>query len=187
MNAKNAISPAFVCQVLSEKIPEKSIISVDVGNAAYSFGRYFEAKNQRILLSFYLGSIGVGLPAAMGAYCAAKEDGEFKNSNVFAVVGDGGFAQYLADWTTVSKYKMPIKCVVFNNGELAKISFEQTNANFGIWATSLKNPNFAEFANSCGTLGIRVSEARELEGAIDKALQFDGAALVEVMTNPNLS
>ncbi|MBO5782443.1 MAG: rubredoxin [Opitutales bacterium] len=186
-NEKNAISPAFVCQVLSRKIPEKSIISVDVGNVAYSFGRYFEAKSQRILLSFYLGSIGVGLPAAMGAYCATKEDGEFKNSNVFAVVGDGGFAQYLADWTTVSKYKMPIKCVVFNNSELAKISLEQANARFDVWSTSLKNPNFAEFAASCGTLGIRVSEACELEGAIEKAMQFDGPALIEVMTNPNLS
>ena len=186
-NEKNSISPAFACQVLSKKIPEKSIISVDVGNVAYSFGRYFEAKNQRILLSFYLGSIGVGLPSAMGAYCATKEDGEFKNLPVFAVVGDGGFAQYLADWTTVSKYKMPIKCVVFNNSELAKISLEQTNARFNVWSTSLKNPNFAEFAKSCGTFGIRVSEAEELEGAVEKALQFDGPALVEVMTNPNLS
>lgn len=119
---KGAIDPAAVAESLSKHIPDDAIISVDVGNIAYSFGRYFEAKEQTFIGSWYLGSIGFGLPAAIGAWCAAQEpDGEFFGRPVAAIVGDGGLGQYLADWTTVAKYGMNIKCVVYNNSELAKI------------------------------------------------------------------
>ncbi len=61
------LSSAAIFAALTRQAPEDAVIAVDVGNNTYSFGRYFEAKRQRILMSGYLGSIGFSFPAAMGA------------------------------------------------------------------------------------------------------------------------
>ena len=178
----NAITPACACQALSKVVPQNAVVSVDVGNVAYSVGRYFESANQRFLLSFYLGSIGVGLPSAIGAWCATKEENSpVKDRPVVAIVGDGGLGQYLAEWTTVAKHNMDIKCVVFNNSELAKISLEQRNAHFDVWETSLTNPSFAEFAKLCGTNGVRLSNPETLEQDLAKAMSEKGACLIEIV------
>ncbi len=180
-----AIAPADVCYALTKTIPENAIVSVDVGNVAYSFGRYFEVKNQRMLLSFYLGSIGVGLPSAMGAWCASQEYGSIVEGRpVVAVVGDGGLGQYLAEWSTISKYAMDIKCVVFNNSELAKISLEQRNAHFNVWETSLKNPSFAEFAKLCGTKSVQISDPAKMEEQLAFAMSEKGAVMIEIAVAP---
>ena len=82
---------------------------------------------------------------------------------------------------------MPIKLILLNNSELGKISKEQRAGELEVWKTSLHNPNFAEFATSCGALGIRVTEAgNSLDEAIQKALQHDGPAVVEVITDVKL-
>ena len=65
--------PAHVFAQLSGVVPEDAVIAVDVGNNAYSFGRYFEAsRGQAVLMSGYLGSIGFAFPAAMGAWAATE-------------------------------------------------------------------------------------------------------------------
>ena len=58
---------------LNRAVPDDAVIAVDVGNHAYSFGRYFECTRQSILMSGYLGSIGFGFPAAMGAWAAVGD------------------------------------------------------------------------------------------------------------------
>ena len=181
-----AISQAAVCAALSKYVEPTAIVSVDVGNVAYAFGRYFECKNQRMLLSWYLGSIGVGLPSAMGAWCATREDGEYEGRQVVAVVGDGGIGQDLAEWTTVVKNNMDIKCVVFNNSELAKISLEQQKAKMDVWQTSLLNPSFAEFSKLCGGEGVRIDNPEKLDGQLSEALKKDGPVMIESMTNPEI-
>ncbi len=178
------LSPSGLCDVLSKHVPGDAIVSVDVGNIAYTVGRCFESKRQRFLLSFYLGSIGVGLPSAIGAWCATRqEDSPFFGRMVVALVGDGGLGQYLAEWTTVAKYKMNIKCVVFNNSQLAKISAEQKNAHMPVWETSLLNPNFAEFSRSCGAEGFSVEKFDSLEGVLAQAFSNNGPALIDVKTS----
>ena len=157
-----------------------------MGNVAYAFGRYFECNNQRLLLSWYLGSNGVGLPAAMGAWCATREPGQYEGRQVVAVVGDGGLGQYLAEWTTVVKNNMNIKCVVINNSELAKISLEQQKAKMGVWQTGLLNPDFSGFSKLCGGKGIRIEDPERLDEDLSKALRADGPAIIEIMTNPEI-
>jgi thiamine pyrophosphate-dependent acetolactate synthase large subunit-like protein len=99
------INSAAVFAAMSRRIPEDAIIAVDVGENAYSFGRYFECKRQSVLMSGYLGSIGFALPAAMGAWVASQEDDPlFSGRPVVAVCGDGGFGQYMAELTTAVKY-----------------------------------------------------------------------------------
>jgi thiamine pyrophosphate-dependent acetolactate synthase large subunit-like protein/nitrite reductase/ring-hydroxylating ferredoxin subunit len=181
------VHSAAIFAALTEVAPADAIMSVDVGNNTYSFGRYFECKRQAVLMSGYLGSIGFGYPAAMGAWAATQEDdARFSGRKVIAVTGDGGFAQYMAEYTTAVKYGMDITHVLLNNSELGKISKEQRSADYDVWQTSLVNPSFAEFAESCGALGIRVTEASELEGAISEALAHEGPATVEILADPNL-
>ena len=66
-NKQQGTKLCIIFNTLSDILPENAIISVDVGNNTYSFGRYFECKNQSVLMSGYLGSIGFGFHAAMGA------------------------------------------------------------------------------------------------------------------------
>ncbi|MGH3598691.1 MAG: thiamine pyrophosphate-binding protein, partial [Pseudonocardiaceae bacterium] len=92
------VGAAAVFQALSEHLPADAVVTVDVGNHAYSLGRYLESKGQPVLMSGYLGSIGFGYPAAMGAWAAAPD------RPIVAVTGDGGFGQYATELTTAVKY-----------------------------------------------------------------------------------
>jgi thiamine pyrophosphate-dependent acetolactate synthase large subunit-like protein len=131
-------------------------------------------------MSGYLGSIGFGYPAAMGAWAAAP------HRPIIAVTGDGGFAQYMAELLTAVKHNMNITHVLLNNGQLGKISKEQRAGQWDVWQTSLHNPSFAAYAEISGALGIRVTDKAELDDAISRALAHDGPALVEVMSDPDL-
>ena len=174
------IGSAAVFDAMTRIVPENAVIAVDVGNHAYSFGRYFECTHQSILMSGYLGSIGFGFPAAMGAWAAAPE------RPILAVTGDGGFGQYLAELTTAVKYGMNITHVLLDNSSLGKISKEQRAAHFEVWQTSLHNPDFAEYARLCGALGIRVDDQDQLDDALARALAHEGASLVHIVTDPEL-
>ena len=166
---------------LGRHVPEDAVIAVDVGNHAYSFGRYFETKpGQSVLMSGYLGSIGFGYPAAIGAWAAAP------HRPIFAVTGDGGFAQYMAELLTAVKHRMKITHVLLNNGQLGKISKEQRAGDWDVWQTSLHNPNFSKYAEICGALGIRVTDASQLDDALAAAAAHDGPALIEIITDPEL-
>ena len=183
----NGINSAALFAALSRQAPEDAVISVDVGNNTYSFGRYFECKRHAVLMSGYLGSIGFGYAGAMGAWCAEHgKAGYGKGRKVIAVSGDGGFGQYLAEVTTAVKYGMDICHVLLNNSQLGKISKEQRAAEFDVWQTSLHNPDFSKYAENCGALGIRVTNKDDLDQALQRALAHDGPATVEVMTDPEL-
>ena len=175
------VNSAAVFAALTRQCPDDAVIAVDVGNHAYSFGRYFECKRQSVLMSGYLGSIGFGYPAAMGAWAAAGHE-----RAICAVTGDGGFAQYMAELLTAVKHAMNITHVLLNNGQLGKISKEQRAGEWEVWQTSLHNPDFSGYAELCGALGIRVTAAGELDDALARAFAHDGPALVEVMTDAEL-
>ncbi|MGZ4796369.1 MAG: thiamine pyrophosphate-dependent enzyme [Acidimicrobiia bacterium] len=175
------VSSAAVFDALNRSVAADAVMAVDVGNHAYSFGRYFECADQSILMSGYLGSIGFGFPAAMGAWAAVGD-----TRQVVAVTGDGGFGQYLADFTTAVKYRMPITHVLLDNAMLGKITKEQRAAEYDVWHTDLLNPDFAAYAELCGGLGIRVERREELDAALTRALAHDGPALVDVHTDPEL-
>ncbi len=181
------LSAAVLFEAMTRLVPADAIMPVDVGNNTYSFGRYFECKGQTVLMSGYLGSIGFGLPAAMGAWAATQgEDPRFSGRKVVSLSGDGGLGQYLAEVTTAVRHSMDITHVVMNNGELGKISKEQRAGHWDVWQTGLVNPSFAAFAEQCGALGIRVSRGDELDAALTKAIAHEGPALVEVITDAAL-
>ncbi|MEO1237613.1 MAG: thiamine pyrophosphate-binding protein, partial [Planctomycetota bacterium] len=181
------VNSASVFDSLTHVLPEDAILSVDVGNNTYSFGRYFECKRQAILMSGYLGSIGHGFVGAMGAWAATQEDDErFRGRKVVSVSGDGGFGQYMGDFNTAVKYGMDITHVLLNNTNLGKITKEQRAGNWPVWQTSLTNPSFAEYAKICGGFGVRVESAETMDGALQDALGYSGPAIVEVMADQEL-
>lgn len=189
------VSSIAVFEAMNRLVPSDAIIAVDVGNNTYSFGRYFEASgDQAVLMSGYLGSIGFGYPAAIGAWAATRahtlsRDAKWKryaDRPVVCVTGDGGFGQYAWEVNTAVKYGMNITHVLLNNNELGKISKEQRAGDWEVWQTGLTNPNIAEFVTSCGGLGIRVESRSEIDEALERALAYPGPATVEVMTDAEL-
>jgi len=176
------VASAAVFAALNRHAPDDSVIAVDVGNHAYSFGRYHESRGgQDVLMSGLLGSIGFAYPAAIGAWAATRGE-----RPVIAVTGDGGFAQYMAEVLTAVKHGMGITHLMLNNGQLGKISKEQRAGEWDVWQTDLHNPDFSKYAELCGALGIRVTHAGGLDDALIRALAHNGPALVEVMTDPEL-
>ena len=179
--SENGWSSIAVFEAMNKHTPKNAVMCADVGNNAYSFGRYFEPENQDFLMSGYLGSIGFALPAAIGAWTAVGN-----TRPVVAVAGDGGLCQYLAEITTLVKYNMPIKLIVLNNHELGKISKEQRAGEFDVWKTTLSNPNFSEYAHSCGAWGRRVDQGDDLDAAMIALFENEGPGLLEIITDANL-
>jgi thiamine pyrophosphate-dependent acetolactate synthase large subunit-like protein len=174
------VSAAAVFDALSRHLPGDAVVTVDVGNHAYSLGRYLESKGQPVLMSGYLGSIGFGYPAALGAWAAAP------GRPVVAVTGDGGFGQYAAELTTAVKYGIGIKHVLLDNHSLGKIGKEQRAADFPVWHTSLHNPDWAEYARLCGATGIKVVRREELDAAMERLFAAEGPAMLHVEQDPEL-
>ncbi len=174
------VGAAAVFHALSEHLPSDAVVTVDVGNHAYSLGRYLESKGQPVLMSGYLGSIGFGYPAAMGAWAAAPD------RPIVAVTGDGGFGQYATELTTAVKYAIPIKHVLLNNHALGKISKEQLAEDYPVWHTSLHNPDWAAYARLCGATGIRVTSRDELDDAMCALFASEGPALLCVEQDAEL-
>jgi len=168
------VSAAAVFAALSEHLPAEAVVAVDVGNHAYSLGRYLESKGQPVLMSGYLGSIGFGYPAAMGAWAADP------SRPVVAVTGDGGFGQYAMELTTAVKYGIGIKHVLLNNNALGKIEKEQIAGDFPVWHTSLHNPDWAAYAELCGATGIKVTRSADLDSAFRTLFATEGPVLLVV-------
>jgi thiamine pyrophosphate-dependent acetolactate synthase large subunit-like protein/CDGSH-type Zn-finger protein/nitrite reductase/ring-hydroxylating ferredoxin subunit len=173
---KRGINSATIFASLNRQAPENALFCVDVGNNTYSFGRYYESQDNRVILSGYLGSIGFAFPASMGAWFAQNE------RPVISISGDGGFAQYMGEFNTAVKYGMDITHILLNNGELGKISKEQRDENLNVWQTSLHNPVFSEYAKQCGGFGIKVEKPEKLDAVIKEALAYKGPSLVEIIS-----
>jgi pyruvate oxidase len=174
------VSAAAVFDALSRHLPADAVVTVDVGNHAYSLGRYLDSAGQPVLMSGYLGSIGFGYPAALGAAAAAP------GRPVVAVTGDGGFGQYAMELTTAVKYGIPVKHVLLDNHALGKIAKEQRAGDFPVWHTTLHNPDWSLYARLCGATGIRVDERGQLDGAMADLFAADGPALLHVEQDAEL-
>jgi pyruvate oxidase len=180
------LNSAVVFAALSEVAPRDAIIAVDVGNNTYSFGRYFEPQEQRVLMSGYLGSIGFAFSAAMGAWAATQDQDAYRGRKVISISGDGGFGQYMGEFNTAVKYNMDITHILLNNSQLGKISKEQRAGEWPVWQTDLHNPNFATYAKLCGGKGFRVTKSEQLNKAIEDGLNYAGPALVEIISDADL-
>ncbi|MBT0159304.1 thiamine pyrophosphate-binding protein [Candidatus Bathyarchaeota archaeon A05DMB-2] len=173
------IRPQYIIKVLNDKIAADAVISLDVGENCWWFGRNFQMKQtQKMVMSGYLASMGFGLPGAMAAALA------YPDRQVVCIVGDGGFSMLMADFLTALKYGMHVKVFIMNNGRLGMIMQEQKVEGYESWQTELYNFDFADYAEHSGGIGIKVTEPSELEGAVEKALSAEKATIVDIETDP---
>jgi pyruvate dehydrogenase (quinone)/pyruvate oxidase len=132
------------------------------------------------MLSANLASMAVGLPYAIAAQWAHP------GRQCIAFVGDGGFAMLMAEFETATRYDLPIKVFVNNNGELGQILWEQMVLGYPEFGVRFqKHSNFAPWAEACGALGIKVDKPGDVEGAVREALAHPGPALVDCRVNPD--
>ena len=114
------IRPPYIMKVLNEKIAADAVISLDVGENCWWFGRNFGMKKtQKMVMSGTLATMGFGLPGALAAALAYPE------RQIVCVTGDGGLTMVLGDFLTALKYKLPVKVFVMNNKRLGMIMQEQ--------------------------------------------------------------
>lgn len=172
------LRPPYIMSVLSEVIPEDAILSLDVGENQWWFGRNFQIKRQRFVMSGYLATMGFGFPGAIAAKLAYPE------KEVFCISGDGGFSMAMADFVTALKYDLPMVVLILNNHQLGMIQVEQMMEGYPNYATDLYNPDFVAFAEACGGRGIHVKRPKDLAPAVKKAQQENTAVIVDIETDP---
>jgi len=172
------LRPPFIMKVLSDVIPADAVISLDVGENQWWFGRNFRIKQQRFAMSGYLATMGCGFPGAIAAKIA------YPDRTVFCITGDGGFSMAMADFVTAVKYNLPMVVVVLNNRQLGMIQVEQMMENYPNFATDLLNPDFARYADVCGGIGIHVGRPEELRPALLTAMSLNRPVIVDVDTDP---
>jgi pyruvate dehydrogenase (quinone) len=173
------IHPEYLTKVISGQAKADAIFTADVGTPTVWAARYLDMKaGRRLIGSFNHGSMASAMPQAIGAQLA------FPDRQVISLSGDGGFAMMMGDILTIYQYDLPIKIVVYNNGSLGFVAMEMKVIGMPPFGTDLKNPNFARMAEAIGILGLRVENSDDVPGAIEKAFEHDGPALIDVLTNP---
>jgi len=173
------INPGFLIQALKRNLSSDAIICVDVGDHTYWFYKKFVCEGQKTYLNANIASMGFALPAALAAKL------KFPDKQVICVAGDGGFAMLMADFTTAVREKLNIVAVVFNDSQLKNIKKELLRDGYPVFGVDFPNPNFAEFALSCGGYGIRVESPERLDDALQKALNSNKPSIVEVIVDPD--
>lgn len=177
--ADGGVHPAAIVHELNTRIPDDSIITLDVGDHVLWFNRYFRGSGrQDILISGYWRSMGFGLPAAIGAKLTHAD------RTVVALVGDGGFGMSLAELATAVRLQLPITVIVFNNHSLAMEENEMKKLGLNVHGVGLTNPDFSRFARLCGADGHRVTRAAQLSRALERAWNNKGPTVIDVVTAP---
>ncbi len=172
---KKPIHPQYVTRILDQIASEDAIFTCDVGTPTIWAARYLTMNGKRRLLgSFNHGSMANALPQAIGAQVS------FPERQVVSLSGDGGLAMLMGDLLTLRQQKLPVKVIVFKNDSLAFVELEMKSAGLVEFGTNLENPDFAKIAEGAGILGLTAKTANDVSPMLEKALKYDGPALIEI-------
>ncbi len=166
-----------VIKVLSDKTKGHAILVTDVGQNQMMGARYFKFENPNSLItSGGLGTMGFGLPAAMGAAVWIKD------RPVIAFLGDGGFQMTIQELGTIMQEKLPVKIVVVNNNFLGMVrQWQDLFNNKRYAATHMITPDFVKICEGYGIKGKKIEQREDLSQAIDEMLACQDAYFLEVM------
>jgi acetolactate synthase I/II/III large subunit len=167
-----------VVRMVAQKTNNKAIVVTDVGQHQMIAARYSEfAQSRSFVTSGGLGTMGFGLPAAIGAQLGQPD------RTVVTFIGDGGFQMTLQELGTIAQEKIPVKIVILNNHFLGMVRqwqelFFEKRYSF----TEILSPDFVMLAKSYGIEAMRATRSDELDGAVSAMLNHDGPFLLEVVS-----
>ena len=174
--------PERLCTELTNYLPSDSILVSDTGHSGVWTGTMIDLKHPDQSYVRCAGSLGWGVPGAMGAKCAAPD------RPVVLFTGDGGIWYHLAEFDTAVKNGINTVTVVNNNhslnqekGGVESVYGGQTPGSDELWL--FPDADFAKIAESMGCFGITVHKPSELAGALDQALAAGRPAVVDVKTH----
>jgi pyruvate dehydrogenase (quinone) len=175
---RTPLRPQTAIRALSNALAEDAVISLDCGANTHFAARMLQLREQQSLTGTgMLATMAPGMPYAIAAQLA------FPARQSVAIVGDGGFAQLMAELTTAVKYRLPVKLVILKNNSLAEVRFEQRELGYPEFGCDLSPIDFVAFAKACGADGFRCAEPAQLQPAIRAFLNSPHAAVLEVQVD----
>ncbi len=168
-----------VMQAMAERLPADAIVCNGAGNYAIWVHRFHRYRGFGTQLAPTSGSMGYGVPAAVGAKALHPE------RTVVAFAGDGCFLMNGQEFATAVQHDLPILVVIADNRMYGTIRMHQEREYPGrVSGTQLKNPDFALYAQAFGGHGERVEHNDELGPALDRALASGKPAIVHCLIDP---
>ena len=170
------IKPQFVIQKLRELSAPDAIIATDVGQHQMWTAQFFQFTQPRTLLSSGgLGTMGFGLPAAMGAQVA------FPKRQVIVICGDGGFQMNMQELATLVQNRLPVKICILNNNFLGMVrQWQELFFDKRYSQTCLELPiDFIKLAEAFGAKGFQATKPDEVEAVIKKGFKTPGPVIME--------
>ena len=165
-----------VVRNVSELTNGQSIIVTDVGQHQMSAARYYKfMEPDSLVTSGGMGTMGFGLPAAVGAKTGNP------GREVIAFIGDGGFQMTIQEMGTIMQYNIPVKIIILNNGFLGMVrQWQDMFYNKRYASTELVNPDFIRIAEGFGIPGKRVAERKELRSSLEEMLAAKGPYILDI-------
>jgi acetolactate synthase-1/2/3 large subunit len=175
-NSTTIIKPQFVIQKLRELSDDDAIISTDVGQHQMWTAQFFHFKRPRTFLtSGGLGTMGYGLPAAMGAQAA------FPGRQVISICGDGGIQMNIQEMATLVQNKLPVKIVILNNNFLGMVrQWQELFFDKRYSQTCMELPiNYIKLADAYGAKGFLATKPGDVEKVIKQGFAEKGPVIME--------
>ena len=171
------LSMGEVIRIINDKTSGNAIIVTDVGQHQMVTCRYSKfVRLKSNITSGGLGTMGFGLPAALGAKLGAPDRA------VIAVIGDGGFQMTLQEMATIHQTRAKVKVLLLNNEFLGMVrQWQQLFFNKRYSSTVMENPDFQAIAKGFYFKTNKVTERKALESAIEEFINHDGSYFLEVM------
>ena len=181
MEADGQIPTQYVIEAIYGATGGGAIIATEVGQHQMWAAQFYLYKRPRTLItSGGLGTMGYGLPAAIGAQIAAPQE------TVFCIAGDGSIQMNIQELATAVAYNLPVKIAIINNGYLGMVrQWQEIFYQKRYAAVSLeKSPDFVKLAEAFGALGLRAEKTGEVVPAINKALSVPGPVVIDFRVRP---
>ena len=175
------LKPQQCIKEIMEAVTEDTILTTDVGQNQMWMAHYYKTRKPRTFISSGgLGTMGFGLPAAIGAQFAKPDE------NVLAICGDGGFQMVLQELATIKENDLPIVTCVLNNDYLGMVAQLQRLFNDHVYQTKFyDNPDFVQLAKAYKIKGEVVEKPGELKETIQEALKAREARVIDIRIDPN--
>ncbi|WP_448212454.1 acetolactate synthase 2 catalytic subunit [Colwellia sp. MEBiC06753] len=174
---KTSIYAPAVLKQLSDKMPYDSVVTTDVGQHQMWTAQHmaFNAP-ENFLTSGGLGTMGFGLPAAIGAQISRPKD------MVIAISGDGSFMMNVQELSTIKRFQLPVKIVLIDNAKLGMVrQWQDLFFNGRLSETDLSdNPDFVMLASAFDIQAKKITQADEVASALDEMLAHNGPYLLQV-------